>query len=324
MAQTIKKSTAPKQPTVEQNEEIVEEKEETVGIVCIDNGGYNTKVFTQHMDSPVIVSSKKGYGHNNDPFGSQTYPEGTFKVKWKDKYYFFGLLLADTRRHMTSFTTTKSTDYFILSVLKETALYGYDSNYLVTTTPFSRYSVEEMDLIRDRLIGEHEITINNVEYKFKIEEALVVPETIIASYAKKPNGTHRWLDLGSRTVGFASTFGDDSQNYFKVNFEECDTIEKEGLDIRNVLDKSESELRVYVKEYIENIYNELSPYFDDHDRITAFGGGALVGFIVEELKARYPNLEVDEDPVTLQVRGMMEYALSPEGYGSDEEYAEEE
>lgn len=321
--QTVRRKSETKQP-VEPVNTVVEDSEPSLGIICIDNGGYNTKVYTQDMEKPIVTSSKKAFGHNNDPFGSQTYPYGTYKVKWNGKYYFFGLLLADSRRHMTSFTTTKSADYFILSVLKETALYGYDINYLVTTTPYSRYSEEEMELISSKLVGSHEIEINNVEYRFKIEESIVVPETIIASYVKKPNGKHRWVDLGSRTVGYGTTFGDDSQDYFKIISEECDTIEKEGLDIRNVLDKGDDELGEYVKEYIENIYNELSPYFDDNDNVTVFGGGALVPEIVAELHSRYPNLEVDEDPVTLQVRGMMAYALSPEAYGSDEEYEEEQ
>lgn len=315
---TSAKNVEPKTPVV------VEKDAPTSGIICIDNGGFNLKVFSQDMEEPIVESSKKAFGHNNDPFGGQTYPEGTYKIKWKGKYYFLGLLLADSKRVMTSFTNTKSTDYFILSALQATALYGYDENYLVTPTPYSRFSEEEMELIKSKLIGEHEIEINNVVYNFSIEECLVVPEAIIASYAKKPDGKHRWLDLGSRTVGFATTFGDSEHGYFKVISEECDTIEKQGLDIRNVRDRSDEDLIEYAKEYIENIYNDLSPFFDDDDAVTAFGGGALVEPLVEELKLRYPNLEVDEDPVTLPVRGMMAWALSPEGYGSEEDHDEEE
>lgn len=317
VVQAVKKNNT-KQPTEPVNT-IVEETEPSVGIIVIDNGGKNTKVFSQDMEKPIVISSKKAFGHNNDPFGSQTYPDGTYKIKWEGKYYFFGLLMADSRRQMTGFSTTKSTDYFILSVLQSVALYGYDINYIVTPTPWSRYSEEEMKLINDRLIGDHELEINNEIYNFRIEESIVAPETVIASYVSKPDGKHRWVDLGSRTVGYGTTFGDSASDYFKIISEECDTIEKEGLDIRNVLDRGDEDLQQYSYEYIENIYNELSRDFNDDDKGTIFGGGALVEPIVDELKKRYPNFEVDEDPVTLQVRGMMEFALSTEAYGSDED-----
>lgn len=321
--QAVRRKSEPKQP-VEPVNIIVEETEPTVGIVCIDNGGKNTKVFNQDMEKPLVISSKKSFGHNNDPFGSQTYPDGTYKIKWKEKYYFFGLLMADSRRQMSGYSNTKSTDYFILSVLQSVALYGYDINYIVTPTPWSRYSEEEMQLINNRLIGDHELEINNETYEFRIEESIVAPETVIASYAKKPDGKHRWVDLGSRTVGYGTTFGNKDKKYFKIISEECDTIEKEGLDIRNVLDRGDEDLKDYSREYIENIYNDLSRDFNDDDAGTIFGGGALVKSIVDELLKRYPNFKVDEDPVTLQVRGMMEFALSSEAYGSDEEYVEEE
>ncbi|WP_090739310.1 ParM/StbA family protein [Paenibacillus sp. Mc5Re-14] len=321
--QAVRKKSEPKQP-VEPVNIIVEEAEPSIGIIAVDNGGFNTKILTQDMDKPVIMSSKKGFGSSYDPFGTAKYPDGTYRVSWNNKTYFFGLLLNSTRRHLSSFTPTKSTDYFVLSILMGTALYGYDINYLITTTPYSRYSEEEMSLIIGRLIGDHEININGSIYKFKIEECYVAPEAIIASYAIKPWGKHRWVDLGSRTVGFGTTFGDQDTGFFYPIWDECDTIEKEGLDIRSVLDKEQDELKEYVKEYIENIYNELSPFFDDNDPMTIFGGGALVPEIAEEMKVRFPNMDVAEDPLTIQVRGLMEYALTSDVYGSDEEYVEEE
>ncbi|EJW14043.1 hypothetical protein M5X00_26490 [Paenibacillus alvei] len=304
---------------------VVEETEPTVGIICIDNGGFNTKIFSQDMEYPVVIDSKKAFGHNNyNNFGSSSnYPEGTYKIKWKGKYYFFGLLALRSRNQLSGYTATKSTDYFILSVLQACALYGYDINYIMTSTPYLRYSEEEQELINSRLRGDHELEINNKEYKFTIAESVVAPEALIASYAVKKQGIHRWLDLGSRTVGYASTqvHGDFFES---VGGDSCGTIEKEGLDIRKVLeDKEGDELREFLSEYVENIYNYLSPIWEDNDNITAFGGGALVPELVEELQFRYPNLLPDEDPLTLQVRGMMAYALTPEVYGSEEEYDEE-
>ncbi|TVX86058.1 ParM/StbA family protein [Paenibacillus agilis] len=304
---------------------VVAESEPTVGIIVIDNGGFNTKILSQDMESPIVIDSKKAFGHNNyNNFKSANdYPEGTYKIKWKGKYYFLGLLALRSRRELTGFTSTKSTDFFILSVLQSCALWGYDINYIMTSTPYLRYSIEEQELINSRLRGDHEIEINNKVYMFSIAESVVAPEALIASYANKKQGIHRWLDLGSRTVGFASTQG-YGDFFDSIGGDSCGTIEKEGLEITRVLeDKEGEELREHLSEYVENIYNYLSPIWDDNDNITAFGGGALEPILIEELQKRYPNLEVDEDPLTLQVRGMMAYALTPEVYGSEEEYDEE-
>lgn len=319
------KKEAPAPVAVVEEEQVI-----TEGIVAVDNGGVNTKVFTEDMDKPIVIDSRKAYGHNNFRMQSNSYPEGTYKIKWKGKHYFFGWLMNQSRRKLSGYTTTKSTDYFILSVLQSCALYGYDVNFVLTNTPISRYSDEEIELITNRLVGEHELEINDVMHKFTIDQVIVAPETSIASYFHKPIGIHRWLDLGSRTVGYASTIGDEFGNFTPMEGEDefsspSGTIEKEGLDIRNVLDKDGDELKSYLVEYVENIYNHLSPIWEDDDPVTAFGGGALVPELIEELQKRYINLAVDEDPLTLQVRSMLNYAIENDIFQlEDVEYVEEE
>ncbi|OME54000.1 hypothetical protein BSK59_15580 [Paenibacillus odorifer] len=290
---------------------VIEQEEIAEGIICVDNGGKNTKVLTEDMDTPVVLDSKKAFGHSNFKSVNNHFPEGTYKIKWQGKYYFFGLMMLQTRNVMTSYTASKSTDYFILSVLQSVALYGYKINYLMTTTPFSRYSEDEQNAINDRLIGDHELEINNVVYTFTIADSIVAPECLIASNANKLEGIVRWLDLGSRTVGYASTIGQAATEYFQPleGYNVCGTIEKEGLEIRDVLEREGDALKAYLEEYVENIYNHLSPIWEDDDKVVAFGGGALVPELIEELQKRYPNLIVDEDPLTMQVRGMMEVAL---------------
>jgi Actin like proteins N terminal domain len=270
----------------------------TTGIIAIDNGGYNTKILSETMSHPVSISSRKAYGHNRFKFQT-TYPEGTYKIFWEGKWYFMGMLMLESRNQLTGYTHTKATDYFILSILQAIALYGYDINKVVTSTPISRYSEDEIDAITNRLLGKHELEINGKEYSFEIVDVIVAPETSTAFFALMPEGKVRWLDLGSRTVGFATTI---NENGFFMPIElESGTIEKEGLDIRNdITDFSE---------YVENLSMELNRVWDTEDYIIAFGGGAEIPELVRELKMHYPNLHVAEEPLFLQVRGMLELGI---------------
>jgi hypothetical protein len=270
----------------------------TTGIIAIDNGGYNTKILSETMRHPVSISSRKAYGHNRFKFQT-TYPEGTYKIFWEGKWYFMGMLMLESRNQLTGYTHTKATDYFILSILQAIALYGYDVNKVVTSTPISRYSEDEIEAITNRLLGKHELEINGKEYSFEIVDVIVAPETSTAFFALMPEGKVRWLDLGSRTVGFATTI---NENGFFMPIElESGTIEKEGLDIRNdITDFSE---------YVENLSMELNRVWDTEDYIIAFGGGAEIPELVRELKMHYPNLHVAEEPLFLQVRGMLELGI---------------
>jgi Actin like proteins N terminal domain len=272
--------------------------EKTRGIIAVDNGGYNTKILSESMTRPVAISSRKAYGHNRFKFQT-AYPEGTYKIYWEGKWYFMGMLLLESRNQLTGYTHTKSTDYFILSILQAIALYGFDINKVVTSTPISRYSEEEIETITNRLIGTHELEINGKNYSFEIEDVIVAPETSTAFFALMPEGKVRWLDLGSRTVGYATTV---NENGFFMPIEmESGTIEKEGLDIRtDITDFSE---------YVENLSAELNRVWDAEDYIIAFGGGAEIPELVDELKSRYPNLHVAEEPLFLLVKGMFELGI---------------
>lgn len=281
-------------------------EEKTTGVIAIDNGGYNTKILSESMSHPVSISSRKAYGHNRFKFQT-TYPEGTYKIYWEGKWYFMGMLVLESRNHLTGYTHSKATDYFILSILQAIALYGFDVNKVVTSTPISRYSEEEIEAITNRLLGTHELEINGKQYSFEIEDVIVAPETSTAFFALMPEGKVRWLDLGSRTVGYATTI---NENGFFMPVElESGTIEKEGLDIRgDITDFSE---------YVENLSSDLNRVWDTEDYIIAFGGGAVIPELVSELKSRYPNLNVAEDPLFLLVKGMYELGLQT-FYGDDD------
>jgi hypothetical protein len=279
-------------------------RKKTSGIIAIDNGGENTKVLSEDMEHPVSFGSTKAIGkprHKQDPILP---PElHSHLVEWEGKIYLTNYRVMQSKARKSSLVNTKSDDYFILSILIAIAKYGYDENYVITCVPYSRYSDEEKEAIERRLIRKHTLAIDGQEYNFEIKDVIIVPETMVAFFHLKPYGRVRLLDIGSRTVGYATMYQDEK--FFQPIFEETGTIEKEGLEARrDVVEKEEYD------EYVENLAYELDHVFNEDDEIIAFGGGVLIPQIVEGLKKKYPNLTVAEEPLFVQVRGMLEYGLN--------------
>lgn len=284
---------------------------ETSGVIAVDNGGLNTKILSEEMEKPVTISSRKAYGHNNLRL-TKSLGEGSYKVKWNDKYYFFGSLILESDAEMSGYTNTKAKPFFILSILQAVALYGFDKNKVVTCTPFSRYTDEERGNIENMLLGKHSLEINDVEYDFEIEEVLVASETSPAFFVDMPEGKVRWLDLGSRTVGYSTSHYVPDEEILDLLDKESNTIEKEGLDINRLHDATVEKFR----EYVDNLSKELNRKWDEDDYIVVFGGGALNENLMTALQEVYTNTVIADDPLTLQVRGMLEIGLAE--MGSDE------
>ena len=288
-----------------------EVKMATSGVIAVDNGGLNTKIFSEGMENPVSISSRKAYGHNNLRL-TKSLGEGAYKIKWNDQYYFFGSLILESDAEMSGYTNTKAKPFFILSILQAVALYGYDKNKVITCTPFSRYTDEERGKIESMLVGEHSIEINDVEYTFEITDVLVTSETSPAFFVDMPEGKVRWLDLGSRTVGYSTSHFVPDEEILDLLDKESNTIEKEGLDINRLHDASVEKFR----QYVDNLSKELNRKWDEEDYIVVFGGGALNENLMIALQEVYTNTKIAEDPLHLQVRGMLEIGKAE--MGSDE------
>lgn len=291
----------------------IEEVEVTRGIIAVDNGGHNTKILTESMAEPVSISSRKAYGHN-DLRLRKSYSEGTYKIKWEDQYYFFGSLILEADGEMNGFTNTKANSFFILSILQAVALYGYDKNIVVTCTPYSRYTTTEINNITKKLIGHHVLEINEEEYEFEIEDVLVTSETSTAFFVDMPEGKIRWLDLGSRTVGYTTSYYIEEDGILDLLDRESGTIEKEGLDITKLSGATVGRF----KQYVENLAKELNRFWDESDHIVVFGGGAMNPNLIEAVKEYYTRAIIAENPLYAQVLGMLEVAKL-EYYGGEDE-----
>lgn len=282
----------------------------TSGVIAVDNGGEYTKIFAENMKEPVIYSAKKGYGHTRLK-SKNNYDAETFKIVHNDTVYFTGKLLLEADGELPSYTESKATNYFLLSILHAVALHGFDENYLVTCTPFNKWDEDEIEAITEMVVGDHEITINDVDYKFSIKDVFVLSEVTPAFFIDAPMGKVHWLEFGSRTVGYATTVDGDLIEGLSG------TLRKMGLDIKQVTN---------FKAYVSQVARDLLKVWDEEDEVRAFGGGIEhYEEIAEELRLYFPNLVViEEDPQTIQVRGMLEAGIQEFSNSDDEEYSFDE
>lgn len=323
MAETTVKKRAPRTQTEQPKQEVViptphpvveETPEATYCVLAVDNGGWNIKILADYMDEPVSILSHKGYGKDMGVFSNYPIPNDgqSYILEVDTKIIFTGQLIHNARGKMNPFVDDKSADTFIYSTLLACALYGADYIDLVTTIPYNRYrETDDDEKIKNILLGTHTIKVNREVYTFTISNVLVTPEGMIAANFLKPEGLTRLLDLASRTVGFASTLYIDGQAIPIPD--DSGTIEREGLNFKEITSW---------EAYVSNIMYDLQRLWKTDDRVIAFGGGALVEDLITELRKYFPKLEVAEDPVFVQVRGML--AAGVEIFGQEDDLDEEE
>lgn len=304
------------QNNLESNNVAVTEDGRTIGIISVDNGGDNTKVFSESMNHPTFFTNQIAKGKEKDLEDTLVPPEfNSHVVKWNDKIYLTNLRTSQSKfSNMTSYKDSKTDDFFIISTLIAVAKYGYDINYLCTCVPFKNFKRSETDAIENLLIGEHTIEIDKVEYNFEIADVLVSIEAQAGhKYLRqfdyyKEKGEVTLLEIGSRTVGFAT---------FDINLDEDGEIdlhstrfirEKSGTLVRKGIKISNVTKEEYL-DYASSVYSDVSDLVDEKSKVVAFGGGVIIDDIKEGLQKEFKNIIFVDEPLYVQVRGMLELAL---------------
>ncbi|MFJ7982401.1 ParM/StbA family protein [Lysinibacillus xylanilyticus] len=302
-----------------QIEESQEQTELTVGVIAVDNGGENVKVFSETMDNPIHFGSAKAKGKKKDLLDPILPPElHSYVVEWKDKIYLTNYRVTQSKYGMTGFKDSKKDDFFVLSTLIAVAKYGYDINYLCTSIPFKNWNETECDALEELYIGEHDIIIDTVPYHFEIAGVLVVAEAQAGHKHLQVEGKSTLLEIGSRTVGFATNMLETKDGKKVTDFpirEKSGTLPRKGLTISNVTDEE-------YEDYTSDIYAEISDIIDENDKVVAFGGGVLNEEIKKGLANEFKNITFADDPLYVQVRGMLEEGL--EAFADDEEEVDAE
>lgn len=273
---------------------------ESTGLIAVDDGGSSTCVITK--DKAEMFPSVKGdYGNRNISTVTGKYD---FIVEYKGEKFVMGELAQhDCAIPLEMNSDTKQHLFFDLSVLVSIHQYGYLNNYLIVSVPIRMHNDSEKEGRIKRLKGSHTIKVNGETKTFIISDAKVAPETATAFWVKKRTGKTRYIDIGSRTIGYATTVFENGVTRFIDS--ESDTLFSMG--IQALEDNFNS------KSLADYIHGKVSKIFRKDDEIYLLGGGALDKVLVERLQSYYPTSKVMDDPRMVNARGM--YELGRTAYG---------
>ncbi len=272
------------------------------GVIAIDNGGSSTCVVTKNTKE-CFPSVKGLYGNRTltDINGKYDYI-----VEYEGKKYVMGTLAKyDCPYPLQMHTDTKQHLFFDLSALVAIHQFGFSANYVILSVPITMHNDEEKYGIIERLLGKHSITVNGHKKTFTIMDIKVAPETAVAFWIEEPQGKNRFIDLGSRTVGYATTLYEDGVNRFIDS--ESGTFKGKGLEALND-SYSQEALADYICGRLMSIWNE-------RDNVYLLGGGALDELLVENIKKYFPKSIVMNNPKMANAIGM--YLLGRIAYNMD-------
>lgn len=261
------------------------------GVIAVDNGGNSTCIVTQN-GGEKFPSVKGLYGNRTLTDVSGKYD---YIVDYKDEKYVMGTLAKyDCKYPLQMHTDTKQHIFFDLSILVAIHQFGFATNYLVTSVPITMHNDNEKVGIIDRLIGDHTITVNGRRKTFNIMDIKVAPETAVAFWVNEPKGKSRYIDLGSRTIGYATTLHEDDVTRFIDT--ESGTFEGKGLE---ALDSDYDQ-----KALADFICGRLMSKWKNSDEVYLLGGGALDTLLVKHIRDYFPRTSVLDNPQMANSLGM--------------------
>lgn len=261
------------------------------GLIAIDDGGSSTCIVTK-KGIDIFPSVKGLYGNRTltDVVGKYD-----FIVDYKDERYVMGNLAKyDCRYPLQMHTKTKQHLFFDLSVLVSIHQFGFINNYLVVSVPISMHNDKEKYGRISRLRGEHTITVNGITKTFTVTDVKVAPETAVAFWINENQGKTRFIDLGSRTIGYATTFCENGVVRFIDS--ESGTISGKGLEALG--DNYDQ------KGLADFVCGRLMVDWNADDEVYLLGGGALDEELVTAIKEYFPRAKVLENPQMANAVGM--------------------
>lgn len=272
------------------------------GIIAIDDGGSTTGVVTKNHHE-IFPSVKGVYGDRNLTKAAGKYD---YIVEYKGEKYVMGTLAKyDCALPLEMHTKSKQNLFFDLSILVSIHQFGYLSNYLITSVPIKMHNTDEKNGRIKRLKGSHTIKVNGVTKTFAITDVSVAPETAVAFWINQPEGKTRYIDLGSRTIGWATTINDNGENRFIDT--ESGTYFGKGLEALN-----ESYDPKALADYI---CGRLISIWNRNDIVYLLGGGALDEELVKYIREYFPKAIVTDNPQMINAEAM--YRLGCYKYDMD-------
>jgi len=270
------------------------------GVISIDDGGFSTCVVTQHHHEKFY--SVKGL-HGNRKL-TESKGKYDYVVEYGGDLFVMGdLAYYDCKLPLQMHSKSKQHLFFDLSILVGIHQFGYEDNYLITSVPIGMHVESEKNGRIDRLKGKKTITVNGIKKTFNICDVKVAPETAVAYWINEDQGKSRYIDLGSRTIGYATTIFENGVPRFIDG--ESGTFYGKGLEALG-----ESYDHAGLADFI---CGRLIKDWSDDDKVYLIGGGALDNKLVECIQRYFPNATPMGNPQMANSIGM--YLLGTNAYG---------
>lgn len=271
------------------------------GVIAIDDGGSTTCVVTREKKEKFL-SVKGLYGERNL---TEVKSKHDFIVEYHGEKYVMGSLAKyDCALPLEMHTETKQNLFYDLSTLVAIHQYGYMTNHLIVSVPIKMHNPTEKEGRIDRLKGSHTIKVNGITKTFLIKDVKVAPECASAYWVDEPMGVNRWLDIGSRTVNYATTINLEDEPLRFID-DGSGTFFGKGLEAL--------ETKYDAKGLADYVCGRLIKKWETNDRVFIFGGGARDENLVRYIKTYFPNAEVMNNPQMSNAEGM--YRLGVAAYG---------
>lgn len=240
-------------------------------ILGIDGGGYETKIF----DGENAYDFISDIGEYRERKLKETFGKDDIVWEYKGMKGFAGTLAKyESEYGGTMKGKTKANFDATLRILIAIYLYGGNNNSIVVGQPIEGHEDSEKDKIKNMLLGEHSLIINNVNKTFCIDKVEVAPEGAVAMLSNPVGGLIRGADIGSGTINFFTLF--NMKRIDKGSF-------TEQLGLESIRTKD-------LKQYALNIYRIMSAAWGINDTIYLTGGGAQA--VYNELATMLPNLKI--------------------------------
>jgi plasmid segregation protein ParM len=242
---------------------------ETLGV---DGGNSEVKLFGRKGSMKFLSI----LGEFRERKLEQRFGEDDMIFEYGDRKGFAGTLAKHECEYGGSMPgDSKAHEDLLIRVLL--ALHRYSNNAefkIVVGQPIGQHTKNEKQKIKDMLLGEHVITVNDIEKTINIIEVQVAAEGGAAFWSNPKDGLVRILDIGSATVNAATL---DNARY----------IDKDSFSLKIGMNTTVSKDSDALARYIAT--NCLKKW-DPDDNVYLVGGAAYKMF--EPLSNYFFNLDV--------------------------------
>ncbi|MGM0882580.1 MAG: ParM/StbA family protein [Bacillota bacterium] len=256
-----------------------------MSILAIDAGGDTTKIY----DGQKIHRFPSAIGYDwRERNLKQQQGEHDFEWEYRGQRGFAGTLAihesecAESRKG-----DSKAHPDALLRIL--IALHQFSEGVehkIVVGQPIKTHTAEEKQIIKEMVIGRHELTVNGRQRTFLITRCEVAAEGVTAGLLVTGEGTVRVIDIGSGTVNFGTLIDrrfNDKGSFTLVS----------GMETIRTVDPIAFGRQIALR--------ALTGGWGKDDAVYLCGGGA--GVLLESVKGYFHNAQlISVEPVTANVR----------------------